>query len=483
MSVYTTGAVNIGGRYVALTPDQTARLKNYLIFLGLHDPILPNRYYGLVNDDTYLADLLGLHPDRDGKAISALAKIYGDAGNVAPEVVNGYSSLLLRDIAAKNLTVYNAQGEPDEALTESIRMLLQGLDTAGLEAMMASVIEGGLVYGDMFIALYRDAQGHIWGYCKEAPAVFPVVNYSEPTVYAVNFSEYESGRATLVRWSELYAIGRTEVWKDSQIVPTMSGETNIDEPAMAWAPLLPSRGELWGRSVIAGIAETIVTYCGLLGSTVRSIRQDVAGITIFSGSSASEAVSKTLGVDPNKKNRAARVDAFSPDNPVIIAGEEVTGQRLDSNTGQNVTPFAELLDKDLRDKCAIYAMKMLGANASGRAIELTMMQLQAEVTRMRSGVERLWTNVARIGTKLQGQEWPEGYTVKATWGDVFPEAKEAKLTRLTVMLEKGIVGIDYVVRELGLDGDELVKAHLAAAAAKAAQPVQTAGPFEGLMES
>lgn len=477
MSVYNRRSITLGKNYISLSADQMLRLRNYLIFLGLADPILPKKFYSRVNEDTYLADLLGLHKERDGKSVEQLSRIYSDAANIAPTVVEDYVSLLMRGLTVESIQVIKPDGEADEAATERIRDMFNRLDEGNFELFASTVIEAGTIYGDMFVAMQRDADGNVYAWSKEAPAVFPLVKRGEPTTYVVNFGEYESGAMTPSEWAEYYSIGQTQVYYKGAIQPALSGDTGIDEAAMAWAPLLPSRAELWGKSAIAVIVETIVDSCGVMGSSIRMVRQGNA-ITIISGVSANQAVDAARGYDPESKtyNRSG----LDSDSDLVLVGDDIAGQRLESNVGANATTFVKMLEDSLKEKCPVFAMRRLGANASGEALKLVQGQLDAVVQKMRLGVERLFTNMARIGSKLQKQSWETGTHVRVNWPQVFPETKDQKQTRILALYGSGLIPASYAAQELGISEDELVRKHLEQLAAKAereATAPASANPF------
>ena len=482
-SVYKRNRVRFGERYIELDPAMLARLKLYLTCLGLCDPAVPRAFYDSVNGDTTLVELLDLHRESLARnvAIADLPRLYDDSANICPSIVDDYKALLLHDMSLDQIEV-TVNDKPNEALTAMVRELLDGLDEGGFESLIMQTVEGGLIYGDMYMGLVRDYEGHIWGYYKEAPSVFALVEYNEPTVYAVNFFEYVAGKRIPVEYAEMYVIGKTEVWKGGQIIPELSGETGIDEPAFVQAPLMHSRGEAFGKSAVKAVIETITTMCGVEGSAVRALRQDINGIVAISGDDAREALDALCGKDNMyEKRTTSPAQAISPDSVSIIAGRNLTISRVDTQVGTTVPPYLAHLEEALLRKCPIYALKKLGANASGEAIKLTLKQLEATVKSMRTGINEFVRHTARIGMKLQGKSLPDNAKVVINWGAVLPESAAEKQARILALHDKGLVSDEYILRELGLDGDELIKAHIANKAKAAETQAATANPFAELL--
>lgn len=469
MSVYYQQNIFVGDRVVKLTDDQLVRLRNYLIYMAMHDPILPNRFYSYVNEDTPVADLLSIHKDRKGRPISDLPRIYSDVMNKSKFIVSGYKSLIMRDVALDNISVYNEDDDIDEVMTKEVRRIFSKVDRGGFYSFLSHVVEAGLLYGDMFVVMIRDPsmpgkKPQIWAYLKEAPAVFPIIYDNEVVKYVVNYHEYESGKNSPVEWSELYDNYSVTVWKDREIREEVSGVTGIDEPTLIMSQLVSSRSEIYGNSILSGLIEAMVTACGFVGSSIRAIRLDQNAITIFSGQDAVEAVSLALGRDPEVKESKQNA-TFDPDQASVICGGDVVGTKLVSTSGANIVPVSELLDNALRERCALYALHKLGANASGKAIELTLDLLKAEIQDIRHGVEELLTHMARVALKLANPYklntiWPEGYKVKHQWKELFPETPTEKQNRLIPLLSANIVPIEYVAEELGLLKSEVVRKHL-----------------------
>jgi len=482
-SVYKRRRVRFGERYIEIDPAMMARLKLYLTCLGLCDPSTPRAFYDSVNGDTTLVELLDLHREAmaRGAAVSDLPRLYDDSANICPSIIDDYKALLLHDFDLANVEV-QVNKEPNEKLTEAVRTMFDRLDEGGFESLIIQAIEAGLIYGDMFMALSRDAQGRIWGYYKEAPSVFALTEYAMTTIYAVNFFEYVAGKKQPVEYSELYAIGKTEVWKAGELIPELSGETGIDEPAFVQAPLLHSRGEAFGKSAIKAVIETIATMCGVEGSAVRALRQDINGLIAISGDDAVEALDALCGKDnPSSKRTTSPASAISPDNVSILAGRNLAVTRVDTQVGQTVPPYLAHLEEALLRKCPIYALKKLGANASGEAIKLTLKQLEATVKAMRIGINEFVRHTARIGMKLQGTPLPDDAKAVVNWGSVLPESPAEKQARILALHDKGLVPDEYILRELDLDGDELVQKHLAnKAKAAEAQAAAQANPFADL---
>ncbi len=500
-SIYQRQSITTGdGTLIALNAGQMTRLRNYLIYDALTAPILPRRFYSPCNEDTTLVDLMNLHEGRV-QAVADLPKLYTDIGNMAGQVIDGYAAFLTEGIEVENVVI-SIDGEEDEEMTAEVRELLEGLDEQGFSMLMANLNNCGLVYGDVFGVVTRDANGRIWCYEKEAPSVFPMIKMADVQAYIVNYLQYENeiayekylsainNSANLIEYVEVYSKGRTMVYRNRELVAEWSQEnTGIDEPLMFHVAMPRARASIFGQSRLCNLAETIVDICGTYGSANRAVRFDIAGWKAISGEDSTDAIEKLMGAIPGKTPAGVKGGVINPDNQKIITGKDISIQESNCNVAVNAPTFLDKLDQKFMRKCPLFSLyENTSAATSGYARELMMKQLGVEINLLRKSVDEIVNSLARRAWKLSGtdgvmREWPEDARASINWGPPIPESESELRLRVREDYRAGLIPLAYAMKELGIENETEIVEWLASEPernAKKNAPVEAANPFLGM---
>ena len=453
----------VGNEYYRMTEYQQKLLTWQIVASKLVDEPLANwRFYS----DSELLDELDLHRDREGRALLDLPKIYSDAGNLAPWIVESYKALTLGGIDSSCVVVENDKGDVDEAQTEQLRMWLDALNPGGFAGMMDEVVEGGALFGTSFVALRRKPKEltTIEAVAKDAMMVFPVISSdTNEADMMLTYVEYENEQGRKVQEVEHYLPGEVQVYRNQQLYPELSGPTGTKRLTLVAAPFKTERGAYYGKSALHGLIETLVQIAGAIGASYLAFRTQAGGIyTISTDDDISKDIA-AMGGPAGSKAGLRRV--LDPDYPTVIVGRNTSVSMAQGNVMAAAQPLLATLQEFLAMRCPLYSWHRLGANASGEAIKQTYRLLEAELKQIR---QNLATLISRISMVL-GDMYKSPITGRVAFyaPEPFPPDTDTLVTRAILLFDKGVVPARYVAEVAGVDDHELVSEHLDMADAEA----------------
>lgn len=442
-----------------LTSAETLRQNLQIVWSGLADsPQKPNlRFY----TTDRLIDLLELHPDATKSGL-ALPRVYSDLGNDLPRIAETYTDLL-SDLTTEIIQIIGDGDKEDERATELVRGWLEDLDVDGFDRFYQNSISGGSIYGTMCVSLAPDIDDStiMRGIPKDAVSVFPVTlpGTNKIEFVIVYYKAPDQLTGAYIPWVEEYLPSITNVYSNGKIVPYLStkeGEnTGVEEPSFVISPFVYERGEIFGVAPFANLVESVVAVCGLLGSSTRSFRRKVNGITIINlPADELNKVLTALKIDPQE----FMAKAMMPDEESLFFGSGGSVSQTSSSVGVDLNALMTAIDGAMKKKSPMYSYVVLGANASGEALKETKIHLEAQIDKIRVNVKIYLTKIVKMlaefyGTELTGK-------LKINWGDVFPTSLEDKITQAIELLKNNIIPKRTVADVAGYDGDDQVQEHL-----------------------
>lgn len=470
-----TTSFPVGRESYRLSPWEQKQHNWFIVMSHLADDAEHNyRFY----NDEYLLDLLDLGPQRENQARMALAKVYADVGNLAPYLVQAYKAMAMAGVTTDHIKVVDQNGDTVEAETKKLHQWLEGLNEGGFNGFLDEYMDGAATFGTGYVALVRDdATKTIMGICKDAMAVYPVLNVvtGKPDTFLVHYWETEAGHTVEEQWTEEYLRGEVNVYRGSKLVPEASGPTNINLLTMVGAPFRTMRGSYFGRGALSGLIESLVTMAGAIGTAYNTFRMQNGGIVAISSDDDISSVLEAMGGGKDAVNAVQRgvKRVLDPESPSIINGKNLSVTMVQGNVMASAQPLVEELRQLFAMRCPVYAWHRLGANASGEAIKQTMLMLRVEIDEIRRNVKTLIVRLAEVLSALYGS--PMKGRIEFEPPDFFAPTQAEVVQQALTLFDKNLVPAEFVLQEAGLLNDRLVQEHVEGMKAKAEQQTAVGG--------